>query len=70
MSENPGEMSDVLTFQQQLRMQHEITVHGYVRTNCVDIDIPIDIINLCVEYYVDFTNDVKIAVCTIRIVHT
>lgn len=44
-------MSHIVSFQEQCRMNDEITVYGYVRNNKCHNDIPVDIINLCVKYY-------------------
>ena len=46
-------MSDVLTFQEECRIEDTLIVEGFVRSNEVDTsnEIPVDIFNLCFKYY-------------------
>ena len=46
-------MSDVLTFQQENEIRDDKIVNGYARSlsDSANINIPIDIVNLCIEYY-------------------
>ena len=45
-------MSDVLTFEQQCKIHDNKVVFGFVRNNIpANIDIPDDIINICMQYY-------------------
>ena len=48
-------MSVVLTFEQQCKIHDEKVVYGYTRNNVPSyIDIPVDIINICIQYYYIF----------------
>ena len=60
-------MSEVLTIAQQGRIHDEKVVYGYFRNNNFsDINIPIDIINLCIKFYYiekdQFDSD-KLGIC-------
>ena len=45
-------MSDVLTFQQQSKLDDEMLVHGYIKKyHLKNKNAPVDIINLCIRFY-------------------
>lgn len=45
-------MSEVLSLQQQSKSRDEMLVHGYIKkSNLINNDFPVDIINLCIRFY-------------------